>query len=232
MPIRLSQLGLTCGAAAAIAGGAWLLRPHLAAWTHGQIAGRYQAQLAALPERSAARLLAQLASADDTGIEVLAATWTDSRPAVAAAAVRETLRLVERWSQLPPGDAAPHVARLVKALAQAAPQMAAAEREAAAALAERLLEWPVDSKQVPAAQFIADCDALLRLPPAIPAELRLASVPVVSPAPVQEASADPPPQPMPAVTVPPTLQSVPAAPAGEPQRLLAPKAKAMQISDD
>jgi hypothetical protein len=135
---------------------------------------------------------------------------------------------------------------MARLLAQHAPRMAPPERELAQSLAQRLLDWPIDSRQIDLAQFIADCDAVLRLPSSAPEELQLAAAPAPQ-ARDAEVPAQPPeisqPQPVqpPALIAPPIRKDAAAgspqpdanreAPE-EPKRLVPPKAKSMRISDD
>jgi hypothetical protein len=245
MPSRSNNLWLIGGSAATVAlsawfAAAWFAGAPLQAWSRARLARQHEERIAALPEKAATRWLAQLASEDGAWLEPVAAAWSDSRPAVAAAAELEAYRLVERWSQLPAAESAPQVARLANLLAQQAPQMSSHQREAAAVLAQRLIDWPLADSPVDAACFIADCDALLQLEPALPPQLRIAALPPSEPLPpVQPPAAIQPADPLPSITAPPVLQPVPApiaagspAPPPEPQKLPAPKAKAIKISDD
>ncbi|HZN34486.1 MAG TPA: hypothetical protein VFB80_11730 [Pirellulaceae bacterium] len=150
---------------------------------------RYQAQIAALPERQAARLVSLLAE-DDQRLEIVARAWADPRPQVARSGRLGVQSAANRWSQLTPEEAAPRVAALASLLARHAPQTSALDRDAARALAQRLLDWPVDSRQIDAARLIGDCDSVLRLDSPAPEELRLAAAPAP---PAQEIAAPLPP---------------------------------------
>lgn len=226
--------------AAVIATAGWFGRQQLATWTRARTAQQYQQQIADLPERQAARLIEQLAAGDREWLDLVVAAWSDSRPPVAAAAVSAVQSLVERWSQLPAAEASPRVEQLARLLAQHAPRMDAVQRDSAAVIAQRLLVWPVDGRQMNAARFIADCEALVRLPPSEPEELRLAAAPPLPPIPeVTLPAAEPlPAVTPPAITMPPAnVNSAPAPLADanrerpqEPRR--PPSPKAIRISDE
>jgi hypothetical protein len=222
-----------------LAGVSWLGRRQLDGWTRAKLIRRDQSQIATLGERQAVLLVWRLASAEPPGVEAVAQAWTDPRPAVAGMAVSATQGLLQRWSHLPAEQAAPRVALLARCLAQHAPQMPPAQRDAAVALAERLVSWPTAGAPTDTAQFIADCDVLLRLPPSGPEELRVATAP---PPPQPTAVAPPSPQLpeiVPPVAAPPAaaLKPVPLPLADanrerpeEPRRL--PSPKAIRLSDE
>jgi hypothetical protein len=229
-------------AAAGITAAAGLGRRTLVSWTRRRWLEQCQAQLAALPQQRAARLVPQLADADLDGLPLLIAACSDRRQAVADSAARSSQALAERWSQLPPAEAAPRVAALAGLLAQQAPQMAPAQQEVARSLAKRLIDWPIDSRQIDLPQFIADCEAVLRLPASPPEELRLAAIPPPQP-PAASATIESPAIVQPQVASPPALIAPPirkeTGPAltdaqgqerAEPKRLAPPKA--LRISDE
>jgi hypothetical protein len=165
--------------------GRWLLMLAMAAlvvwgaslartWTFGavrtRLSHRYQQQIASLPEPQAVRLVRRLGEDDSQWLDVLFAASGDERPAVAAAAERHLRELVDRWAEMPPGESSPIVASLAGVLAQQAPQLSAERRRLAHALAQRLIEWPLDARRVDVAQLIADCESVLLLPRAEPLE--------------------------------------------------------------
>jgi hypothetical protein len=233
-------LVLTAAAGVTVAAG--LGRRTLQAWTRHRWQDQCQAQLAALPAEQAARRVLQLADADREGLAVIIAACRDRRPPVAQSACVSAQTLADRWSQLPAAEAAPRVAALARLLAQHAPQMASAQQEVARSLAQRLLAWPIDGRQIDLSQFIADCDAVLRLPATAPEELRLAATLPPQP-PAASATTEPPAIVQPQVASPPALIAPPirneAGPAltdaqgqerAEPKRLAPPKA--LRISDE
>jgi hypothetical protein len=243
---RLSWLVLPIGAVIVFATAIFGQR-QLRDWTSRQLVRQRREQIAVATDRRAARLVLQLAEDDEQWLEVLVAAWADPRSTVAQAGQVATLGLAERWQSLPSPEGTPRFARLAALLAQHAPQMAPARREAASSLAQQMLDLPLDSRELNSAQFIADCQAVLFLPTAPLDEIRLAALP--------SAPALPPPASHPPATEPPAaLQPLqtPAVPApaatsvarpvplpdanrerpAEPQRLPAPKAKAIKISDD
>jgi len=214
----------------------------LRGWTNRQIVRQRREQIASATDRRAAKLVLQLADGDEQWLEVLVAAWADPRGTVAQAGQVATLGLAQRWQALPPKDATPRFARLARLLAQDAPQMAPERREAAACLAQRLLDLPLDGRALDSAQFIADCQAVLLLPAAPPDEIRLAALPPAPalPTPTAAPPAELRPLQTPAGPAPAPSAIPPPAPLPddsrerpvEPQRLSAPKAKAIKISDD
>ena len=232
IPAAIAAVGLTAA----------LGQQQLRDWNRQRLVRQRREQIASLSDRRAARLVLQLAENDDEWIDAIVAAWADPRASVARAGQVATLGLEQRWSALPPQDASPRIARLARLLAQHAPQMDALRREAAIALAQRLLDLPLDGREMDSAQFISDCQSVLVLPVAPPDEIRLAALP---PAPTAATTILTPPAELrplqtPAIPAPPPGSVTPPAPLPdanrerpvEPQRLPAPKAKAIKISDD
>jgi hypothetical protein len=155
--------------AAVVAWGAWLARASMLASTQARLSQRYQQRLAVLPEQQALRLIREL-SRSDQWIDALVVASCDERPAVAGAAGSLLRETVDRWTALPVKEGSMRVARLAHVLGKQAPQLAADRRSLPHALAERLIEWPVDGRQVDAARLIADCQSVLLLPRAEPLE--------------------------------------------------------------
>jgi hypothetical protein len=139
--------------------------------TRARLSLRYQAQIAVLPEGRAVRLLRTLGQAEGEWSDVLLAASADARPAVAEAAERTLREAVDRWARLPAGESSVHIAGLARLLAHEAPRLAAERRQVAHALAERLIEWPIDGRRVDAGRLIADCESVLLLPRAEPTQL-------------------------------------------------------------
>ena len=128
-------------------------------------------------------LVRHLAESDAEWLAVLVPAATDSRASVASAAMTSLEQLVERWSALTVAESAPHVAALARLLAEHAPRLPPERIARAQSLAQRLLDWPVDSRQLDAAQLISDCEIVLRLIPVEEAELRVTAVPPLTPDP-------------------------------------------------
>jgi len=182
MTLRFSNWLTVLALAALVASSAWWVRAKLHAWTHDRVTSELRTRLGALPERQAARLVRHLAESDAEWLAVLVASTTDSRASVASAAMSSLEQLVERWSALASTDNSPRIAALARLLAEHAPRLPAERIARAQSLAQRLLDWPVDSRRFDAAQLIADCEIVLRLIPAEEAELRVAIVPPRTPA--------------------------------------------------
>jgi hypothetical protein len=240
---------LAFGSLAAIVLWASLGKSKLEGWTHSRLAAQHQQQLAQLSEEGAARLIARLADADDEYLDLIVLSLADPRPAVAEAAEHALERRTERWSQWRSETAGPRVAALASLLADSGERIPPERRPAVQRLAERLLTWPVTGTQVDSPQLIADCEALLRLPLPVVAEIRIAArateaappqaepgpaLPIPAPLPLQEQ-----PAPLPVVDrspgVPFPLEPEPLPDASrekpsEPRQFIAPKA--IRISDE
>jgi len=209
-------------------------------------ARQFSRELQTLDARQAARRIGQLPAAEGPWLEVLVAAWADPRGEVAQAARLAVLSEVERWSQQPATEFEPPLGDLGRLLAQHAPRMKSVEREAARALAERLLLWPAEGSRRGTTQLIADCQAVLGLPPEPASEIRLAASPVpaamppvappVAALPLPDAvSPTPSPAPIPPPAEPLLGPPLPLADANQetparPRPFVAPKA--IRISDD
>ncbi len=240
-PRSFAWFASTVLAALVLALTGWYGRGQLQRRTTQHAARRFRQELQTLPERRAARRIGQVPAADGQWLEVLVAAWADSRREVAASARAAVLSEIESWSQPPEAAAEPPLADLARLLAVYAPRMNGVEREAARALAERLLQWPADSRRLDAAGFIANCEAVLELPPTPPDELRFALSPAprgsppaigpLQPEAVGPPAAPAPPQPF----APPAALPLPLADANRetpltPRPFSAPQA--IRISDD
>jgi hypothetical protein len=228
---------LVLAMAGVVASTAWLARGWMLAATHQRLEQQYQQRIATLPEGQAARLVRELARRDRAWIGVILAASADDRDAVAAAAESELRDLVERWSALPAAESSSHVAELASLLAGHAPRLPAERRHLAQALAERLIVWPIDGRQVDVARLIAECQAVLLLPRTEPADIRVATT-AVSP-PIDAASPVAQPLSLPTsraaaspdeVIAPVVAPTMIYSPDSEPRRLIAPQG--IRISDD
>jgi hypothetical protein len=242
-PPALTWFASIFAAALAVVVAAWCGRGLLERRATGDAALQFSRELQTLDERQAVRRISQLSAADGPWLHVLVAAWADSRVEVARAARQTVLSEVERWSQQP-ADFEPPLAGLARLLAQHAPQMNAVEREAARALAERLLLWPAQASNSSAEQLIADCQSVLGLPAEPAGEIRLAATPAGAVMPQdapQEASLPVPDALPPTLTpapIPPAAESPPPLPLADanqetparPRPFAAPKA--IRISDD
>ena len=242
----VAWFGLTIAAALVVVVGAWQGRGAIQQWASDDAARQFSRKLQTLHERQAARQIAHAPAADGQWLEALVTAWADPRGEVALAARVAVLSEVERWSQQSAAEFEPPLGDLARYLAQHAPQMNDVEREAARALAERLLLWPASGNRIGAARLIADCEAVLGLPPAPLSEIRVAASPAPLPAP-QIALPQLSPS-LPEVAWPPQspalIQPQPAAPLAPPLPLpdanqespAAPRPfsapKAIRISDD
>jgi hypothetical protein len=230
------------GALAAVWTGALAAQRRLSDFTHERLVRRSRERIAASSDHRAARLVLQLA-ADDAWLAVLVGACTDRRQSVARAGEVAVEGQLQRWSALPAQEAAPKLAELARLLAQHAPQMTGRQRDAAQSLAQRLLDRPVDSTRINAARFIADCEAVLRLPSAAADDIRLAALPPALPSSPPAVAAPPvPPAALQPLQTPATPIGPLPAPAAlpdanrerpsEPLPLPKAKAKPLKISDD
>lgn len=176
--------------AAAVSLGFWPARAWLERGVRTRLADSSRQQIVMLPERAAARFVQQLAGGDSPLVDVLVAASADERPAVAAAAATALRELVERWSARPPEEYSLGVAQLAHTLAEQARTLPADRRLLAHSLMQRLIEWPIDGRIVDSAQFIDDCQAVLLLTRAEPAETRVAAI-APPPSIVSDASREP-----------------------------------------
>lgn len=223
---------------ATVATGGWLVRRALYTWTSQQLAKQHQRAIAALPEHKAAALVNSLARDEDQWLAVLATALVDRRPEVASAAQHAINQRAEAWQQLPPDEAAPRAIELVGSLAPLAAQLPPDLQFWAGKLAQQLLLCPTGSRQQEAAQFIADCETIVRSMPAEVGETRLAQATYKPEPPARHGRQEPTPPvpqlspgpastvPQPAIPTPPAF--VPAAPGGgdavEPRLFAAPEA--------
>ncbi len=215
---------------------------------HDRLVHQYCEQIRSLPEAKAARFISRLAGKDSEWAEVIVLATCDERPVVATAAERELRNLVLRLAQQPPDQRSPQAARLARALAAMAPVMPPDCRNLLTSLAQELIAWPIDSHTIDAAQFIADCEAVLLLPLTEPMEIRVAAAPPAPELPPQnlpplvpapelapsESTPPPPavvvaPEPPPAPTPSPMPAPPPSSP-NEPQRFT--PGRSTRISDD
>ncbi len=216
---------------------------------HQRLVHQYCDQIKALPEDDAARFVARLAKQDAEWSAVLLAASADERPLVAITAERELRSLILRLAQLPFDQRSPHAAELARALATTAPGLPSDRRSLAASLANELIGWPIESQTIDAAQFIADCEAVLLLPIAEQREIRLAAAPATQEVPLQQFSppqlapevvpAESIPSPQPVVIAPEPgplpvsatpLPMPPTSAPNEPQRFV--PGRSIRISDD
>jgi hypothetical protein len=176
MTSRITNWLTVLALAALVASSGWWARAKLHAWTHDRVASELRTRLGSLPERRAAGLVRQLTESDAEWLDVLVSATTDSRASVAAAAMTSLEQLIEGWSAPGSTDSTPNVAALARLLAEHAPRLPPERVARAQSLAQRLLDWPVDSRRLDAAQLISDCEIVLRLIPAEEAGVRVAAV--------------------------------------------------------
>jgi hypothetical protein len=161
--------------------GAWRVRHRLLDATQQRLVRSYQQRLISLPEREATSLIQRLAQSDDQFLEILVWASADDRPFVSMTAQRELQDLVDQWSSLQPHESSNRAAMLARQLAVHAASMPPERRDLAHSLAQRLILWPVDGRQVDTARFIADCQSVLLLPQSEQTEIRVAAVPEARP---------------------------------------------------
>jgi len=161
--------------AAVMLAGLWLSRGSIDAGLREQMARQYQQRVLELPEREAAELVRELASDRPPWLEVVLEAASDERPAVATAAETELRLLVANWAISPDDVSAQQAIRLVALLSRRAPSLPPQGQLLANVLAKGLIVLPIDSRQYDVASYIADCEAVLRLEPSPPDEIRVAS---------------------------------------------------------
>ena len=218
--------------------GAWFGHGWLASRARARLAQQYNERLQNLPEAAAEQLVRELARDPDAWLELIVSATGDSRGSVAAAAEAELQANVEQWSLLSPAESSGRAGKLARLLADHAPHLPADRRDAAHGIAQRLITWPLDGRQVDAAKLIADCQQVLLLPRSDGAALRMAATPA---RPADAANSEPPasiapPAPAVPIATDPVAVSQPLAPAvredagREPGRFVAPPK--MRIADE
>lgn len=180
---------------------------------HDRLVQQYWSTVRALPEDKAARFVTHLAENDAEWADVIVVATADERPLVASTAERELRGLVLRLARMPGAQSSLHVADLARALAITVPNLPPDRRSAAKSIVLELITWPIDSHTIDAAQFIADCEAVLLLPVAQPIEIRVAAAP---PAPPELSTPLPEPVSLPALQTEPTIQPPPTVLISEP----------------
>lgn len=210
---------------------------------HERLVQQYWATVRALPADKAARFVTHLAENDAEWAEVIVVATADERPLVSSTAERELRSLVLRLARMPAEQSSPHIADLARALAKTVPNLPPDRRSVATSIAHELIAWPIGGRMIDAAQFIADCEAVLLLPVAEPIEIRVAaappappelSTPLLEPVSLPALQSEPTIQPPPTVLVnepdlPPTTITAQPAP-NEPQRFV--PSRSIRISDD
>lgn len=173
--------------------GLWQWRTWVAAGARQRLVQQYHQLLAELPERQAVYLVRELASDQLPWLEVLVEAASDQRPAVATAAEAELRQLVDKWAASD-GNSASQAMELAALLAKRAASWPPDGQRLANVLARSLLVLPIDSRQMNAAKYIAACEAVLRLEPTQPEEIRVASAtaePAIPPADPEGQSVEP-----------------------------------------
>jgi hypothetical protein len=220
------RLLLVLLASVAILSGGGVVRGWLLSASRERLAQRYAQRLSSISEREAALLVRRLALEDDEWLEVIVRAACDPRPGVCAAAGVELRELVNRWSQSSAANSSSGRTALAELLAEHAPQLPPERRYSMHALARRLLAWPVDWERMDAGEFIADCQGVLLLPLAEPAEIRVATTP-------EPRMVEPALEPPPAAPVEPAQPVIQPGPElrlpGEPELLQVPSVR--RISD-
>jgi hypothetical protein len=225
---RNSRWLLMLALAAAIVGGSWFGRGWLAGQVRDRLAEQYSERLRALPEAAAAQLIRELALHPEEWLGLIVNATGDSSPVIAAAAEAELLTIVEQWSALPPEQSSARAGKLARLLADQAPRLPADRRDVSQAIAQRLLNWPIDGRHVDAAKLIADCQQVLLLPRSEPAEIRVADASARPAGSATTAPAAPMEPPAPIESAVPTASVATASPPELPAALPADGAAARQ----
>jgi hypothetical protein len=146
---------------AALAAVSLLGRGALQSWTVARLERQQWRHWPALDERDAAAMIARLTEAD-SNLPLIVHALADERPSVASAAERGLSSLVVRWERLTPPAASPRAAELASCLAAEIDNLSPENARFAHGLTERLMKWPLDSLQLDAERFLADCEIVLR----------------------------------------------------------------------
>jgi hypothetical protein len=146
-------------------------------WTRRELRARFARQIRSLPEDQAAAKLRELQQLGTAEPALVIPHMADEREVVAAAARATLSTLVDQCRFLPAAEASSQVAALARELAMVAPQLPIQRRPWAHNVATRLVLWPLDPQATDVGQVLADCEAVLALPPAADAEIRVATAP-------------------------------------------------------
>jgi hypothetical protein len=139
----------------------FLLRDPVALSTHQRLVHQHLQRISALPGPEAAQAVHELAADVRLMVEVLAAALADERTEVSRAAGQELLNLVETLSQVPHSEGEAGAVALADHLASQVDRISADRRPTAAAIALRLMHWPLIDRQKDAAKLIANCETIL-----------------------------------------------------------------------
>ena len=162
---------------ASLAAVAWATRGRVEHWTRQQLSDGYRSQIQSLPEPEATALVRRLSELDADAPAVLVPLLADGREPVVRAADATLHRLVADWQRLPSDQWAPRAAALARELAGIAPRLPSQRQSAASQLAARLLNGTLASHAADDAEFVADCEMVLRLRPPVEDEPRIAVAP-------------------------------------------------------
>ena len=115
-----------------------------------------------VPDELVAAEMRQIATLDQVGLCMLLDALGSSRPSVADAAAATLHEQLNEWGKLPRERSSKSVARVASELARRVDAWPHPARCVAADLALRILDWPIDNRQVPRATLIADCEYVMR----------------------------------------------------------------------
>src|SRR5436190_2828276 len=121
--------------------------------------------LAAQTPEQAAAIARELGELDEAAAGALAAGLVSDEPFISAAAAEEISRRIGAWRSLPRKTSGGKVATLVRELAAARDSIPPEHQLAAKRWAEAILLWPLKGSQAETEEVLADCQAILELPP-------------------------------------------------------------------
>lgn len=135
-------------------------------WTGRAQAARLGEELLAADTPEQAEAIArELGAFQEAAASPLVAGLISDEPFIAGAAADEIARRLAAWRQLPRKESSPKVAVLVRELAWQRDAIPPEHLQRVREWAETILLWPLKGQNVDAGGILADCQALLEMPP-------------------------------------------------------------------
>jgi hypothetical protein len=150
-------------AAVGLAIGVGLAFWFLPAWSPQQrLARLWEAEISQFPPTELLPRMRELVKLDSTRWRVLVRSLASPRPAESAAARTVLREQVTQWKLLSHAESSRRVSELAESLAEIFDQADARNREFAAEMAGRILDWPVEQSPLATARMLRSCELILR----------------------------------------------------------------------
>lgn len=125
-----------------------------------------------LPDAEVLPRLRQIASLSDDQIPVVVQSLASQRRAQTSAARTVITEQLGQWKLLPIAKSSRRVRRLAVELSAAVPELSDRNREFAAEVAQRLLDWPIEHDAGATVEMFVCCERILRAAPVASRSLR------------------------------------------------------------